>query len=220
MMDPTDVDMIIDNLVEMLTNRGDDVSEFSEHTYLTPNHMFKTHQLVFHTDRTAVIFVPKQTISGNVRASIFKEFKEAKDTRDPEQIIHVISQSEDPEHVERKVSSVILVFDEDPQSHNRKIVADADKILQQAGGMAQYFTYNELMYNPTKHVYVPLHEKLDDRDIRSLVDTYQLKSKSQLPVILRTDIIARWLGLKHGDIVRITRNNPSSGTYYFYRCCV
>lgn len=219
-MDLTDVETIIDNLTDMLSNRGDDVSEFAEHTYFTPKHMFKTHQLVFHTNRTAIVFVPKQTISGNVRASFFKEFKEAKDTREQAALVQVISQSEDPEHVERNVASVILVFDEDPQSHNRKIVIDADKILQQAGGFAQYFTYNELMYNPTKHVYVPLHEKLDEKDIRNLVETYQLKSKSQLPVILRTDIIARWLGLRHGDIVRITRNNPSSGTYYFYRCCV
>lgn len=204
----------------MLSNRGDDVSEFAEHTYLTPKHMFKTHQLLFHTDRTAVIFVPKQTISGNVRTSLFKDIKEAKESKNPEDLVNIISQSEDPEHVERNVRSLILIFDDDPQSHNRKIIADADKILQQVGGIAQHFTYSELMYNPIKHVYVPLHEKLGDAEIRNLVDTYQLKSKSQLPSIFRTDIIARWLGLKHGDIVRITRHNPSSGIYYYYRCCI
>jgi DNA-directed RNA polymerase subunit H (RpoH/RPB5) len=219
-MEMTNIDTILENVTDMLLIRGDDVSEFSEHTYLTPSHMFKTHQLIFHTNRTAVIFVPRATITGNVKSSMFKDFKDAKENRDPEQIISVLSQSEDPEHVERNVSSVIFVFDDDPQSHNRKIIADADKILQTVGGIAQYFTYNELMYNPTKHIYVPLHEKLIESDAKALIETYQLKSKSQLPVILRTDIIARWLGLKHGDIVRITRNNPSSGVYYFYRCCV
>ena len=219
-MEATNIDTIIENVTDMLIIRGDDISEFSEHTYLTPSHMFKTHQLIFHTNSTAVIFIPRATITGNVKSSMFKDFKDAKETRDPEQIISVLSQSEDPDHVERNVSSVIFVFDEDPQSHNRKIIADADKVLQTVGGIAQYFTYNDLMYNPTKHIYVPLHEKLDESNIKSLFETYQLKSKSQLPVILRTDIIARWLGLKHGDIVKITRNNPSSGVYYFYRCCV
>jgi DNA-directed RNA polymerase subunit H (RpoH/RPB5) len=219
-MEATNIDTIIENVTDMLIIRGDDISEFSEHTYLTPSHMFKTHQLIFHTNRTAVIFIPRATITGTVKSSMFKDFKDAKENRDPEQIISVLSQSEDPDHVERNVSSVIFVFDEDPQSHNRKIIADADKVLQTVGGIAQYFTYNDLMYNPTKHIYVPLHEKLDESNIKSLFETYQLKSKSQLPVILRTDIIARWLGLKHGDIVKITRNNPSSGVYYFYRCCV
>lgn len=216
----TEIEIVLENLTDMLTMRGDDVSEFSEHTYVTPQHMFKTHQMLFHTNKTAVIFVPKPTISGTVKTGIFKEFKEAKDTKDPEELVKVISQSEDPEHVERKVVSVILIFDEDPQSHNRKIILDADKLLQSVGGLAQHFTIAELMYNPTKHVYVPLHEKISDGEIKTLIDTYQLKSKSQLPAILRTDIIARWLGLKHGDIVRITRNNPSSGIYYFYRCCI
>ena len=219
-MEATNMETILENITDMLIMRGDDVSEFSEHTYLTPPHMYKTHQLLFHTNRTAVLFIPRATITGNVKSSLFRDFKDAKENRDPKQIISMISQSEDPEHVERNVSSVIFVFDEDPQSHNRKIIADADKILQTAGGTAQYFTYNELMYNPTKHVYVPLHEKMAESEMKTLMETYQLKSKSQLPVILRTDIIARWLGLKHGDVVRITRNNPSSGIYYFYRCCV
>lgn len=219
-MESTQMDTILENLADMLENRGDDVSEFSEHTYLTPSHMYKTQQLLFHTNRTAVLFVPKSTISGSVKTTLFKEFKEAKETKNANELIKLISTSEDPEHVERRVSSIIVVFDEDPQSHNRKIIADADKMLQTLGGIAQYFTYHELMYNPMRHVYVPLHERVGEGDVRTIMETYQLKSRSQLPVILRTDIIARWLGLKHGDIVRITRNNPSSGVYYYYRCCV
>lgn len=223
-MSSLEIETILENLTNMLETRGDDISEFSEHTYLTYTtsaQLFKTQQLLFHTDRTAVMFIPKSTMTGNVKNSIYKAFKEAKDKKDPEEIMSIISQSEDPEHVERKhVKTAIFIFDEDPQSHNRKLITDADKLIQSVGGMLQYFTYQELMFDPTKHVYVPLHEKLTDADVKNVIDMYQLKSKSQLPVILRTDIIARWLGLKHGDVVRITRNNPSSGIYYFYRCCV
>lgn len=211
------METILENLVDMLDMRGDDVSEFIEHTSITPAHLYKTQQLLFHTNRTAVMFLPKSTMGGVVKTSLFRDFKEA---NDPEKLVEFLSQSENPEHVVRNVSSVILVFDEDPQSHNRKIIAEADKMLQTVGGIAQHFTHGELMYNPTRHMYVPLHEKLAENDIKTLIDTYQLKSKSQLPAILRTDIIARWLGLRHGDIVRITRNNPSSGVYYYYRCCV
>lgn len=223
-MSSLEIETILENLTGMLEARGDDVSEFVEHTYLTHTaqaQMFKTQQLLFHTDRTAVLFVPKSTIGGTAKSSIFKAFKEAKDKKDPEEILKIISQSEDPEHVDRsQVKSAIFIFDEDPQSHNRKLITDADKMIQGAGGMLQYFTYQELMFDPTKHVYVPLHERMAENDVKRMLEDYQIKSKSQLPVILRTDMIARWLGLKHGDVVRITRNNPSSGVYYFYRCCV
>jgi DNA-directed RNA polymerase I, II, and III subunit RPABC1 len=52
------------------------------------------------------------------------------------------------------------------------------------------------------------------------MESLQLKSKTQLPLIQKQDIIARWLGLQQGDVVRITRYTETSGKYYFYRCCI
>jgi DNA-directed RNA polymerase subunit H (RpoH/RPB5) len=49
---------------------------------------------------------------------------------------------------------------------------------------------------------------------------YMIKSKLQMPVILHNDIIAKWLGLKQGDIVKILRYNENSGLSYYYRCCI
>jgi DNA-directed RNA polymerase I, II, and III subunit RPABC1 len=95
-----------------------------------------------------------------------------------------------------------------------------DKELHTQGGMLQIFTLKELQYNPNEHVLVPKHEKVPEEEIKDILSRYQVKTKSQLPVIVKTDMMARWLGLKHGDIVRITRHNENSGTYYFYRCCV
>ena len=53
-----------------------------------------------------------------------------------------------------------------------------------------------------------------------VMETYMLKSKTQFPIIHRTDVMARWLGLKHGDVVKITRYNETSGEYFYFRCCM
>jgi DNA-directed RNA polymerase subunit H (RpoH/RPB5) len=42
---------------------------------------------------------------------------------------------------------------------------------------------------------------MSEEEVKSLMDTMQLKSKNQLPLIQKQDIIARWLGLYPGDIV-------------------
>ena len=42
----------------------------------------------------------------------------------------------------------------------------------------------------------------------------------QLPLILKSDPMSRYLGLKNGDIIKITRNSQSSGEYIVYRCCM
>jgi DNA-directed RNA polymerase I, II, and III subunit RPABC1 len=78
----------------------------------------------------------------------------------------------------------------------------------------------ELMYNPLKHSLVPPHEKISEEESKEILVKYLIKTKSQMPVISRNDVIARWLGLRHGDIVKITRYNESSGIYYYYRCCM
>ena len=95
-----------------------------------------------------------------------------------------------------------------------------DKELQAMGGMLQVFYMKELMYNPLKHVLVPRHEKLTETEAKEMMEQYLIKHKAQLPIISRNDPIARRLGLRTGDIVRITRYNDTSGMYYYYRCCV
>ena len=52
------------------------------------------------------------------------------------------------------------------------------------------------------------------------MNKYLIKSKLQMPIILKTDVIAKWHGLKQGDIVEIIRYNENSGKSYYYRCCI
>jgi len=66
------------------------------------------------------------------------------------------------------------------------------------------FTYDELGYNPTKHVLVPKHSVLSPEEARAFLAENKLRF-SQLPFLSRYDPIARYYGMKVGDIVRITR---------------
>jgi DNA-directed RNA polymerase I, II, and III subunit RPABC1 len=78
----------------------------------------------------------------------------------------------------------------------------------------------QLMFNPTKHMFVPKHVKLSETESADVMQKYMIKSKLQMPVILHNDIIAKWLGLRQGDIVKIERYNENSGISYYYRCCI
>jgi DNA-directed RNA polymerase I, II, and III subunit RPABC1 len=85
----------------------------------------------------------------------------------------------------------------------------------------QVFDIKNLQYNVSKHVLVPKHELVgDEEEVKKLIQNFNLKSKFQLPLILKTDAMAKYLGLKNGDVVKITRVSPTSGEYVMYRCCV
>jgi DNA-directed RNA polymerase subunit H (RpoH/RPB5) len=104
---------------------------------------------------------------------------------------------------------------------NDKISQNNMKIIIALGLTMQIFNIKELQFNITKHVLVPKHELITDQDeIKNIMDHYSLKSKFQLPLILKNDPISRYYGLKNGDIVKITRNSPSSGKYIIFRCCM
>jgi DNA-directed RNA polymerase subunit H (RpoH/RPB5) len=68
----------------------------------------------------------------------------------------------------------------------------------------ELFEKKELQFNPTRHrLYCP-HTKLPKDSLEVPVGQVPL-----LPVLLRTDMIARYFHFKRGDVIRVQRKNQS-----------
>jgi DNA-directed RNA polymerase subunit H (RpoH/RPB5) len=67
-----------------------------------------------------------------------------------------------------------------------------------------------------KHILTPKHQKLSEKDKAQLLERYNVTSK-ELPKIVKTDAAIASLGLKTGDIVKITRSSATAGQSFFYR---
>ena len=101
-----------------------------------------------------------------------------------------------------------------------KPAASAKKGIDELGRDVQFFDIRELQYNVSRHSLVPRHEPVrEEAPIEEIMKRYHLKSRFHLPLILNSDPMARYLALKPGQLVRITRVSPSSGHYVLYRCC-
>lgn len=112
---------------------------------------------------------------------------------------------------ERKLESGILIY-------SSAMTPSANKVI---ASMAQQFSLEafqeaELLVNITHHIMVPRHEVMSTEEKKALLARYRLKD-TQLPRIQLTDPVARYYGLKRGQVVRIIRPSETAGRYVSYR---
>ena len=69
------------------------------------------------------------------------------------------------------------------------------------------------------HVYVPKHEIMTKNDAQKVLDEFNCKP-TELPLIFVTDPAILGLGVKPGDMIRITRKSGTAGESTYYRYVV
>ena len=81
------------------------------------------------------------------------------------------------------------------------------------------FNVNNLTNNIMDHRLVPEQSSIRDREeIKKILEENNCNTK-QLPIILKHDIVSKYLRLSTGDLCKVTRKSIKTGEYNFYRIC-
>lgn len=198
-----DIQKILKHSIELLEIRGEDVSEYEIGLNNIQINRFYSEVVTRSTKNITVFYIFSKD-------TLFKKWWGDVKMMTPEEMEKMY-----------KTKGFILIMPDYPPSITLQQLQNKHQVMSATEGFFFHlFLCKELMFNPMKHELVPKHEKITEEEGKTLMENLQLKSKTQIPLIQRTDVIARWLGLSQGDIVRITRYNETSGEYYFYRCCI
>lgn len=95
-----------------------------------------------------------------------------------------------------------------------------ESILKKNNIYVQMFSINKLLYNVTEHALVPKHEIVSNEEKNELMIKYNLETEDQLPLIKKNDPVAKYLGMKVGNVCKITTYSETHGIYTKYRLCV
>jgi DNA-directed RNA polymerase I, II, and III subunit RPABC1 len=115
----------------------------------------------------------------------------------------------------RNCYSGILITSVFPTSASKKIAQAMDPKKH----TIEMFHESDLVINITRHELVPKHVLLSHAEKATLLQRYRLKD-SQLPRIQKDDPVAKYLGLRRGQVVKIIRKSETAGRYASYRWCL
>ncbi len=110
---------------------------------------------------------------------------------------------------ERAVTTGILIY-------QTSLTASASKVLTAVDIAIETFAEADLLVNITRHELVPRHSVLAPMQKKALLERYRL-TDAQLPRIQTADPVARYFGLRRGQVVKIIRRSETSGRYVTYR---
>ena len=69
------------------------------------------------------------------------------------------------------------------------------------------------------HIYVPKHEIMTKKEAEEVLEKFNCKP-TELPLIFVNDPAILGLGVKPGDMIRITRKSATAGESLYYRYVV
>jgi len=114
---------------------------------------------------------------------------------------------------EREIQKGIIIFPGAMTPSARKVI-----VAMASQYKLEEFAETDLLVNITHHILVPRHEVLTPEEKKELLLRYRVKD-TQLPRIQLADPVARYYGLRRGQVVRIIRPSETAGRYASYRIC-
>ena len=113
----------------------------------------------------------------------------------------------------------ILIVSRDKLTNDTPLDGVAENLLKTRNIFVQLFWIDSIVINITKHTMVPKHRLISEAEKEVLIERFTIKSFNNLPIILKNDPVAKYYGMKRGDICEIVRPSETSGIYTSYRLC-
>jgi DNA-directed RNA polymerase subunit H (RpoH/RPB5) len=116
-----------------------------------------------------------------------------------------------------KKDSLFIIIKDDP---NETMINELKHIWESEGIFIVIESIKRLQFNILKHVIVPEHRVMTDKEVKDIMVKYNITHTNQLPDISRFDPVARVIGLRPGQVCHIIRPSKTAIEANYYRVCI
>jgi len=194
-------------LLQLLEKQGMDVSNYTDYGVAEIQTMYVNNQLDMLLSTEKDVHPPRK---------VYVKYHLAKTLR-RENINHMIDDLYYLEQALQPTDTLIIVM---KQEVNDTIVNILNEIWEKDRIFIVIYSLDRLQFNILEHQYVPEHVVLSETEQEAVVKKYNITDMKQLPSISRYDPVALAIGLRPGQVCKITRPSKTSVTSLYYRYCI
>jgi DNA-directed RNA polymerase subunit H (RpoH/RPB5) len=197
------------NLLQLLKAQGYDIDEYT-------GYGVNEIQTMYMNDQLDMLLTSDKHASGPSR-KVYVKYHLARTLR-RDNINNYIDDLFHLEQVLNKGDTLVIIM---KQEVNETLINILNQIWDQDGIFIAIMTLDRLQYNILDHTFVPKHTILSDTETEEMMKRYNIMDVKQLPSISRYDPVAVAIGMRPGQVCKITRSSKTAINSTFYRyCCV
>ena len=204
-------------ILEMLNYRSYDVTEYTNFSNVEIEMMYKNMPLKILPDKQALDII----VNNNEGNTLYVKYLFNSKIK-ISNITSLILQMKKEYDMTDDDTVIIITKD---KSYNKSSGSDdilegqLEALYQKEKIFTQAFWLDTLIINIIEHEIVPEHRIISKEAKKSLLNIYDISNYNQLPLIMKTDPVAKFIGMKRGDVCEITLSSQTSGKYKNYRYC-
>ena len=198
-------------ILEMLQMRGFDTSQYDSQTKEELNILYQQHGSKGNSEIDTLDII----VEGDNK--IFVKYLTTSKIRN-QIIVNTIDEIYESDILEN--NDVLVIITKDKATYQGTLEEHINRIFYKDAIFAQVLWLNSLLFNITEHDLVPKYRIMTQEEKKALMDKFYLDDEKNLPKILVTDPVAKFYGVRIGDLCEIEYNNETNGRNKFYRLCI
>lgn len=198
-------------ILDLMDKQGYNVSDYNNFSINEVNSMKQNNQLDMLLEKKT-----GDTSNLNSKRKIYIRYYLTKTIR-PANVQEMIDDLFNLEEILTKDDTLFIITKDEM---NETIINELKHIWEQDGLFIVIENIKRLQYNILSHTLVPNHEIISGKEVEEVMQKYNIKNKIEFPDISRFDPVARVIGLRPGDICKITRPSKTSIKTNYYRICI